>query len=247
MRKLVLFDIDGTLIRTRGAAARAFRRGLLEVYGETGPIESYDFHGRTDPQIARELLRLAGLSDEAVDRGLPALWTAYLRELEAELANPGVHVDVLPGVPSLLDALHASGEHLVALLTGNIAEGARLKLAAANLWHRFDFGAYGSDHERRDRLPAVAVHRARERSGFHFRGRDVVIIGDTPFDVSCGRSLGVWAVAVATGRHSVAELRDAGADVVLADLADTGRAVRAIEALGEGAGPGDRPGVVQDR
>ncbi len=233
VRKLVLLDIDGTLISTGGAASSAFRRAMLATYDETGPIDSYAFHGRTDPQIARELLRLAGLDDAAIDAGLDRLWTAYLRELEIELAKPGVRVEVLPGVPGFLDALHGSGDHLVALLTGNIEEGARLKLSAANLWHRFDFGAYGSDHERRDRLPAVAVHRARERTGIHFRGRDVVIVGDTPFDVSCGRSLGVWAVAVATGKHSVGELREAGADMVLDDLADTGRAVRAIEALGE--------------
>ncbi|HUG39613.1 MAG TPA: HAD family hydrolase [Longimicrobiales bacterium] len=233
MRKLVLFDIDGTLLSTRGAASRAFRRALLDTYGETGPIETYDFHGRTDPQIARELLRIAGLGDAAIDAGLTGLWRSYLRELAEELARPGARVDVLPGVPPLLDALHASGEHLVALLTGNIEEGARLKLSAADLWHRFDFGAYGSDHERRDRLPAVAVRRARYRSGIHFRGRDVVIIGDTPFDVTCGRSLGVWAVAVATGKHTAEELWEAGADVVLSDLAETGRAVAAIEALGE--------------
>ncbi|HUE77965.1 MAG TPA: HAD family hydrolase [Longimicrobiales bacterium] len=233
MRKLVLLDIDGTLLTTSGAASRAFRRAMLETYRETGPIDSYAFHGRTDPQIARELLRLAGLDDATIDAGLDGLWSAYLRELEFELAKPETRVDVLPGVPTFLDALHASGEHLVALLTGNIEEGARLKLAAADLWHRFDFGAYGSDHERRDRLPAVAVRRARERTGIHFRGLDVVIVGDTPFDVSCGRSLGVWAVAVATGKHSAEELEEAGADVVLEDLGDTARAVRAIEALGE--------------
>lgn len=233
MRKLVLFDIDGTILTTHGAAWRAFQAALLEVYGRTGPIETYEFHGRTDPQIARELLRLDGLDDPAIDAGLPALWGAYLRGLERELERPEVHTEVLPGVAALLDSLHASGEHLVALLTGNIEEGARLKLTSAGLWHRFDFGAYGSDHERRDRLPAIAVRRARERTGIHFRGRDIVILGDTPFDISCGRSLGVWAVAVATGRHSVAELEEAGADVVLPDLSDTRRAVHAIEALGE--------------
>jgi phosphoglycolate phosphatase len=229
VRKLVLFDIDGTLVSAQGAGSRAFRRAMMEVFGETGPIDSYDFHGRTDPQIARELLRLAGLEDAAIDRRLPDLWGAYLRELAVELERPESEVRVLDGVGALLDALHATGEHLVALLTGNIEPGARLKLGAAGLWERFDFGAYGSDHERRDRLPAVAVRRARERVGVDFRGRDIVIVGDTPFDVSCGRSLGVWAVAVATGKHSTGELAAVGADVVLPDLADTERAVLAID------------------
>lgn len=232
MRKLVLFDIDGTLVNTQGAGSRAFRRAMLNVYGETGPIDTYDFHGRTDPQIARELLRAVDFTDDAIDRGLTSLWDAYLGELEVELGRPDTEALVLDGVAPLIDALHETGDHLVALLTGNIEDGARLKLGAVDLWDRFDFGAYGSDHERRDQLPAVAVRRARERSGIHFRGRDVVIVGDTPFDVSCGRSLGVWALAVATGKHTVDELAEAGADVVLEDLADTGRALAAIEASG---------------
>lgn len=232
MRKLVLFDIDGTLVNTQGAGSRAFRRAMLNVYGETGPIDTYDFHGRTDPQIARELLRAVDFTDDAIDRGLTSLWDAYLGELEVELGRPDTEALVLDGVAPLIDALHETGDHLVALLTGNIEGGARIKLGAVDLWDRFDFGAYGSDHERRDQLPAVAVRRARERSGIHFRGRDVVIVGDTPFDVSCGRSLGVWALAVATGKHTVDELAEAGADVVLEDLADTGRALAAIEASG---------------
>lgn len=228
-RKLLLFDIDGTLLTTHGAAFRAFRRALEEVYGRTGPIDDYDFHGRTDPQIARELLTMDGLEDPEIDAGLDALWTAYLSEFEAELRKPDVRTEALPGVVPLLDALHERGEHMVALLTGNIESGARLKLGSVGLWDRFDFGAYGSDHERRDRLPAVAVRRARERAGIHFRGRDVVIIGDTPFDVSCGRSLGVWAIAVATGTHSPAELQEAGADAVLEDLRDTDRVLACLK------------------
>ena len=230
MRRLVLFDIDGTLVDTRGAGSRSVREALLEVYGHTGPIDSYDFHGRTDPQIVRELMRMAGLPDAEIDAGLDRLWSLYLDQLEIELEQPGSDVEVLPGVPELLDALHETRDDLVGLLTGNIEPGAELKLRAADLWHRFDFGAYGSDHERRDQLPAVAVARAHEATGIEFTGRNVVIIGDTPFDVRCGRKLGVWAVAVATGKHSVSELEQAGADVVLRSLADTAGALEAITA-----------------
>ncbi|MFO7894860.1 MAG: HAD family hydrolase [Longimicrobiales bacterium] len=230
MTRLVLFDVDGTLVSAHGAGSRSVREALLQVYGRTGPIDSYDFHGRTDPQIVRELMRMAGLDDPEIDAGMDELWRLYLQRLEDELERPGTTTEVLPGVPDLLDALHETRDDLVALLTGNIEPGARLKLSAADLWHRFDFGAYGSDHERRDQLPAIAVERAREATGIEFTGRNVVIIGDTPFDVHCGRELGVWAVAVATGKHSVPELEAAGADVVLEDLADTRRALEAIAA-----------------
>lgn len=228
MKRLVLFDIDGTLVSTHGAGSRAVRRALLEVYGETGPIDSYDFHGRTDPQIVRELLRLAGLDDDAIDNRLEGLWDIYLEGLEHELGKPHANTHPLPGVVPLLDALHQTRDDLVALLTGNIEPGARLKLSAVGLWDRFDFGAYGSDHERRDRLPAVAQRRARERTGLEFHGPDIVIIGDTPFDVTCGQALGVWTVAVATGRHTPEELEEAGADAVFEDLSDTDAVVEAI-------------------
>lgn len=234
MKRLVLFDVDGTLVTTHGAGSRAVRRALLEVYGETGPIDTYDFHGRTDPQIVRALLRQAGLEDAAIDARLDDLWDVYLAGLADELRRPEADARPLPGIVPLLDALHDAGEDLVALLTGNIEPGARLKLSAVSLWDRFDFGAYGSDHERRDRLPAVAVRRARERTGLEFRGRDVVIIGDTPFDVTCGQSLGVWTVAVATGKHSPGELDDAGADVVFEDLSDTSAVMAAIGAGRQG-------------
>lgn len=230
MTRLVLFDIDGTLINTGGAGSRSVREALLQVYGRTGPIDSYDFHGRTDPQIVRELMRRAGLDDNRIDRRIDELWAVYLARLEAELERAERAPEVLPGVTEILDALHEQQDDLVALLTGNIEEGAALKLGAANLWHRFDFGAYGSDHERRDRLPAIAVERARQATGLEFSGRNVVIIGDTPFDVHCGREMGVWAVAVATGKHSPAELEAAGADVVLESLVDTRRVLEAIAA-----------------
>ncbi|HEX7090046.1 MAG TPA: haloacid dehalogenase-like hydrolase [Longimicrobiales bacterium] len=231
---LILFDIDGTLLSTNGAARRAFHRGLLEVYGTAGPIATHAFDGKTDPQIARELLRAAGLTDAAIERGFPALWQAYLRELAAELALPGQHTTVHPGVRQLLDALDELGDRvIVGLLTGNIEPGAQIKLSAAGLACRFRLGAYGSDGEQREALPAIAVARARALTGREVSGREIVIIGDTPHDVTCGRALGARALGVATGRHDAASLAAAGADAVFPDLSDTAAALAWI--LDEGA------------
>lgn len=233
MKRLILFDIDGTLLSTNGGAKRAFHRAMLEVFGTAGSIAALPFDGKTDPQIARELLTGAGMTDAAVDRGLPDLWPVYLRELAAELARPGHATTRFPGVVRLLDALQANGdEFLIGLLTGNIEPGVALKLDSAGLAGRFAMGAFGSDHERRDALPAVALRRAEAISGIRFGGGDVVIIGDTPHDVTCGRALGVRAIGVASGRHGRDELRDAGAAAVLDDLSETAEAIAAI--LGDG-------------
>lgn len=234
MKKLILFDIDGTLLSTDGAASRAFHRALLEVYGTAGPIATFDFHGRTDREIARALLRVAGLDDAAIDRHFTALWSVYLRELAAELSQASHRTRVLPGVVTLLDELQRRDEVVLGLLTGNIEQGARLKLASCGLDGRFALGAFGSDEEERDRLGAVAVARARDRLGITFPGEDIVVVGDTPRDVQCARPLGARAVAVATGRHTVEELAEAGADAVLLDLSDIELTLASL--LGSGSG-----------
>lgn len=229
MKRLVLFDIDGTLLTTDGAARRAFHRGLIEVYGTAGPIGTHAFDGKTDPQIARELLTLDGLSSEVVDHGLPALWVAYLRELATEFAYPAHRTSVLPGIRSLLAALEQRTDDVVlGLLTGNIEQGARLKLASARIDNTFHVGAFGSDCERRDGLPAVAATRALEATGVEFVRDRVVIIGDTPNDVTCGRAIGARAIGVATGRYDRAELDAAGAAATFADLADTAAVMASI-------------------
>jgi phosphoglycolate phosphatase len=229
MKRLVLFDIDGTLLSAQGAPRRAFTRAMLEVYATTGPIDTHRFDGKTDPQIARELLRAADLPDDRITAGLPALWTAYLRELRAELAVPGHSTVVYPGVFPLLADLEARADAVVlGLLTGNIAEGASLKLASAGIATPFRIGAFGSDCERRDGLPPIAVARAHRHVGVMFARRDIVIIGDTPSDVTCGSALGVRAIGVATGRHGSDELSAAGADIVFGDLSATTDVLDAI-------------------
>lgn len=221
MKKLILFDIDGTLLSTRGAAKKAFHRAMLEVYGTAGPIATHGFDGKTDPQIARELLELDGFERGRIEAGFAQLWISYLRELEIELARTDHRTDVLPGVGALLDRLdQARHVALVGLLTGNIERGAALKVASAGL-RPFPFGAFGSDCERRDGLPPIAVERAGTISGLAFARREILVIGDTPADVACGRALDVHAVAVATGRHSAADLHAAGAHTVFPDLSRT--------------------------
>jgi len=225
LTRLVLFDIDGTLVHG-GPAKAAFESAMKRVFGTAGPIEGHSFSGKTDPQIARELLRLAGFQDSEIDGGLGSLWEAYLSELEAGLVqDPMV---VLPGVGPLLDHLRRKEEVALGLLTGNIVEGARLKLTSVGLHDYFSVGGFGSDSEVREDLTAVAVKRAAETWGGEFPSSSVVVVGDTPRDVACGRRGGTRTVAVATGRYGAQELAASGPDVVLDDLSDLGQALQAL-------------------
>ena len=228
MRRLLLFDVDGTLLDVDGAGRAAFRSALVEVYGDTGPIDDFAFSGKTDPLIARGLLRHAGWSDPDIERGLEELWEAYLPALERELAARASSIRVYPGVRELLGRLVADARFELALVTGNVREGAFRKLAAAELDAPFRYGAFGSDAEARDELPPVAVRRARERNGDAFEARDVWVIGDTPADVRCAKASGYRALAVATGGYEAGELAGHGADRVLDSLADTDVVLRLL-------------------
>jgi phosphoglycolate phosphatase-like HAD superfamily hydrolase len=226
--KLVLFDIDGTILLTDGAGKRAIHRALIEVFGETGP-DDHLFGGKTDPQIVRELMRLVGHGDDHIDGGMSDLLARYVIYLREELISGAAGVRVMPGVCALLDALDTRDDVIVGLLTGNLEEGARAKLQSAGIDpDRFKLGAYGSDHEERGELPAVAQRRARERFGLEVTGHDVVVIGDTPADILCGRGVGARAIAVATGQYTISELEAHSPAAVFADLSSTGDVVRAI-------------------
>jgi len=217
MHTLILFDIDGTLVR--GTAAKfAFETAMVETYGTAGAVDSYDFSGKTDPQIARELLSDAGLEDVAVEAGLAGLWDRYIGELESRIIeNP---MKLLPGVADLIAALDAEPDVALGLVTGNIIRGARAKLGSVGLADRFEVGGYGSDHEVREHLPAIALERAFETWGVRFPPESAVIVGDTPRDVECGKHGGTRTVAVATGRFGREQLEATGADEVFDDFSD---------------------------
>ena len=226
--KLVLFDIDGTILLTSGAGKRAVHRALEEVFGAPGRLE-HRFDGKTDPQIVRELMRMEGHADDHIDARMSRMLDRYVEFLNDELDHPSTDVRLMPGVAQLLDALEGRPDVVLGLVTGNLAAGAAAKLRAGGIDPtRFRVGAYGSDHEIRVELPAVAQRRAREELGIVVEGRDVVVIGDTPADVDCGRAVGALTIGVGTGYYSAESLREHGADDAFDDLADTDSVVRAI-------------------
>ena len=223
--RLVLFDIDGTLLSGGRAARTVFAGALTEVFGTCGDVETFAFEGKLDPMIVRELLLAAGVPEETVLRRRAEALALYLDRLEAALA---VERPVLkPGVAAVLDGVARAGAAVPALLTGNVERGARIKLAAVGLWDRFAFGAFGDEAPRREDLGPVALEKAR-RLGHAFTGPDCVVVGDAPQDVACALALGARIVAVATGKTSAGRLAEAGADVVLPDLSDASRALEAI-------------------
>jgi phosphoglycolate phosphatase-like HAD superfamily hydrolase len=228
VRKLVLFDIDGTLLSAAGSGRRAIHTALQEVFGGVGPAD-YWFDGRTDPEIVRDLMRLDGHADALIESRLPQVLARYVDRLSVELADPAHRPALCPGVGALLETIESRDDMVLGLLTGNIQPGAAAKLRAVGLDPaRFTIGAFGSDHSVRGELPAIAVARAREQLGLDVTGQAVVVIGDTPADVACGSGVGARAIAVATGRYTVDELAACNPAAVFADLSDTDAVLASI-------------------
>jgi phosphoglycolate phosphatase-like HAD superfamily hydrolase len=228
-RRLVLFDIDGTLLLTAGAGRRAIRTALAEFIGDPAVFERVRFDGKTDPQIVAELLHAAGDPDPHHDERIAEVCERYVALLARELAERTTVVDVMPGVVPLLDRLEAEPAVVLGLLTGNVVQGAALKLRAGGIDpSRFKVGAYGSDSGHRPDLPAIAAARAEPHFGRVPTGDEVVIIGDTPADIACGRGISARAVAVATGSYPTHELLQHEPHAVFADLSATDDVVAAI-------------------
>ena len=225
--RLFLFDVDGTLVSARGAGRRAIGRALEAVYGATGPIATYDFRGKTDPQIVFDLMGAAGLSAVDITEHLPHFYDRYVEDLRDEIRLGG-GVALMPGVAELVRRLSERADGVLGLLTGNIEAGAKIKLGPTGLLPHFRVGAYGSDAADRDRLPAVAALRAENLAGRAISPERVAIIGDTPLDIACARAFGARAVSVATGGHRMEELAAHAPDFLFADFADVDAVLAAL-------------------
>jgi phosphoglycolate phosphatase-like HAD superfamily hydrolase len=221
--RLVLFDVDGTLLLSGGAGRRAILKALSDEVGvDPAGAASVRFDGKTDPQIVVELFAAIGLSAECHPARIDRILERYLVHLEADLAVHHARATVMPGVRPLLDSLHQDSRVVIGLLTGNIARGAEIKLKAVGIDPaRFRVGAFGSDHPVRSSLPPIALERAGPLFGRAIEGERVVIIGDTPADVTCGQGIGARSIGVATGSFSTGQLSAAGAHAVFPDLGDT--------------------------
>jgi phosphoglycolate phosphatase-like HAD superfamily hydrolase len=227
MDRLYLFDIDGTLVVTGGAGQRAMNRAFHDVFGMPDAFKGIDLAGRTDTSIVGDALARLGMADEP--DAIARFRARYLMCLQEEVPRPGAGKRVLPGIAPLLEALQPHGHNFLALLTGNYADAAEVKLAHFDLWRYFRCGAFGEDHGDRNHLVPVALERARQRGlPPHVEPAHTVVIGDTPRDVACAHAHGARCLAVATGEYSADALARAGADVVFEDLSDTPSVLHAL-------------------
>ena len=227
--KIVLFDIDGTLLTTGAAARDAFAEALSEAAGRPVNPDGYSFSGKTDPQIARDILTLHGVAGAALEAAIPETIRLYVRAI-SEWKERLRDARLLPGVRDILQALASRDDLRTGLLTGNVEQGARVKVGHFNLAGYFDFAisCFGSDHADRYRLPALALQRARSRLGREVAPEELVLVGDSEHDVLCARAVGARSVAVTTGWTTAGALRALRPDALLPDLADTAAALRAI-------------------
>jgi phosphoglycolate phosphatase-like HAD superfamily hydrolase len=210
---VLLFDIDGTLLYTGGSGMAALRLGFAEVFGRTPP-EKISTAGRTDRAIAGDFFRSCEVEDSL--ENWRRFCEAYLRHLAEQLPLRDGYL--FPGVEACLEIMAARDDVVMGLLTGNVFEGARLKLERFGIYNHFQFGGFGEDHKERDGVAMDALAAARDAVDGEFALDRVWVIGDTPNDIRCARSIAANAVAVATGIHAKSDLADASPDLLLDDL-----------------------------
>ncbi|HEY2713867.1 MAG TPA: HAD hydrolase-like protein [Chthoniobacterales bacterium] len=224
-KRLLLFDIDGTLINSAGAGVQALRDVLRDQCGITDDLDGIEVAGRTDAGIVHQILRKQQI--EPNESNTVRFLNQYVELLADEL--PRRKGRVLPGVRELLERLQANPNIVLALLTGNVKRGAKLKLEHYGLWEFFEFGAFSDDHYDRNELGEFARKRAEEKHGREFTAADIDVIGDTPHDIACGKAIGARTIAIATGNFSGQELASYQPDRIFQDLADTEVVMRELD------------------
>lgn len=229
-QRVLLFDIDGTLIRAvrRPEYRGRIRQVLIDTFGTCGRIAEVDFGGKTDLLIYREALECEGFTPAQIREQLPRL-EALMVALLYEMAATGEVFRLCEGVVELLEALAGDARFVTSLLTGNVEKLAEAKLRTVGIWQYFKGrGAFGSDAEERDHLPEIAAARLAEHLGVRLQPSQLVIVGDTPRDIKCARHFGARVLAVASGAHSREQLAVHRPDALLADLSDTPAVVRLL-------------------
>ena len=227
--KLLLFDIDGTLLLSGGAGLRALNQTFLELFGTAKAFDGIPVAGRTDPLLLTDAAARAGIALDAGQR--QRFHDRYCDLLAREILQPGPRKGLMPGVEELLRHVHQQPRLCVGLLTGNFARAARIKLEHFGLWRFFVYGAYGDDAAERDELVPVAVGRARAAGAVVRSPAHVVVIGDTPLDIRCATAAGARSIAVATGSFDVQTLERKGATAVLPDLGAREAFLAVLDAL----------------
>lgn len=227
MKRLILFDIDETILKSDGAGRRAISRALREIFGKDFQMDHVSMSGKTDPQILHEILNHAGMDRQEIENSLESIYAIYIELLREEIDN-AKFFRLHEGVVELLESLSNNDKTFLGLLTGNIEKGARLKLSRFELNDYFPIGAYGCDSADRMQLPAVAVNRAVSHFNRNFQADETVIIGDSIYDVLCAKQYGARSIAVNTGLTSKEQLEAQSPDYLFASLKDTNAVMDAI-------------------
>ncbi len=222
--KFIFFDIDGTLIDSGGAGMRSLDLAFEEVFSIPGAFRGINLAGKTDMQILREGLQLHRI--DRLNGSVPAFFEVYITHLRKNISVKRGHVK--RGIREALEALKSDKDCILGLLTGNIKEGAMVKLRTFGLDSYFTTGAFGDDSEDRNKLLPLAVEKLCKMNSRSVEFKDCVVIGDTPKDIECAKPYGALAVAVATGPYPYGALKDAGADIVFEDLSDTEKFISSI-------------------
>jgi phosphoglycolate phosphatase len=215
-KRLLLFDIDGTLIHSGGAGVHALKSAFTERFDIIDDLHDIEIAGMTDSGIVVSILNKHEIP--VTNENVSAFLDSYVHFLSLEL--PRRVGKLLPGVLELLEKLKSRPHLVLALLTGNVSRGAQLKLEHYGVWHFFEFGAFADDHHDRNRLGTVARARAKEKHGRQFSASEIDVIGDTPRDIACGKAFGARTIAVATGTWSRDQLAKYQPDFLIDDLSD---------------------------